>query len=172
MQLFLKTPPIQEPLSLEEVKAYLHVSSDQEDDTMRLLIASARAHVESVTGRSLLKQKWMMQLTPPYPRTSPLVKWAGKELEILLPRPPLLEIESVMIEGEEIPFKMKESKISFSSAVMERDLSVTYWAGYGEIPSALPPDLRMATLMATRFLYDQHKVELPLLHPYKVHRVV
>ncbi|MBS0272710.1 MAG: phage head-tail connector protein, partial [Proteobacteria bacterium] len=111
MQLFLKIPPAEEPLSLTEVKTYLRVTSDLEDSYIRDLIASARAYVEGVTGRALLKQKWLMQLNPPYPRTSPLIKWKGKDLEIMIPHQPLMEVKSTTIEGKELPFKVRENKI-------------------------------------------------------------
>lgn len=172
MQLFLKTPPVEEPLSLAEVKTYLRITSDQEDRHIQELIASARAYVESVTGRALLKQKWLMQLKPPYPRVSPLIKWTGKDLEIMIPHPPLMEVESATAEEKKLPFKVRENKIFLSASFMEKDLSITYWAGYGTTHNSLPPDLKMAVLMATRAFYDHHKVDLSLLHTYKVHRLI
>ncbi len=172
MQLFLKVPPAEEPLSLTEVKTYLRITSDLEDSYIRDLIASARAYVEGVTGRALLKQKWLMHLKPPYPRASPLVKWAGKDLEIVIPHPPLLEVESAMIDEKEFPYKVRENKIFLSASFMEKDISITYWAGYGPTQDSLPPDLKMAVLMATRAFYDHHTMDLALLHPYKVHRLI
>ncbi len=172
MQLFLKTQPLQEPLTLDEVKIYLKVSSDQEDDFLRSLIVSARAYVEGLMGRALLKQKWVMNLTPPYPRTFPLLKQTGKNLEIDLPFPPLLEVESIKVREQNIHFKSEENKVFLSSFFWNKALSITYWAGYGETAASVPPDLKMAVLMATRFFYDNQKAELPLLNPFKVFRVV
>ena len=65
MELFLKSPPIQEPLTIDEVRTYLKISIKQEDEFLLSLIKSARAHVESVTGRALLKQQWQMDLLFP-----------------------------------------------------------------------------------------------------------
>lgn len=172
MQLFLKTPPVQEPLTLEEVKTYLRLSSDQEDEYLRFLITSARAYVEGVTGRALLKQKWLFQIKPPYPRASPLIKCERENLEIELPYPPLLEVESIKTGEIEVPFTVEENKALLSSSFWNKELSMTYWAGYGEAPSSLPPDLKMAVLMATRFFYDHQNMDLPLLRPFKVFRVV
>lgn len=172
MQLFLKTAPIQEPLTLEEVKTYLRISSDQEEEYLSSLITSARAYVENATGRALLKQKWVMQIKPPYPRVSPLIKCERENLEIDLPYPPLLEVESVKTGMQEVPFTVEENKALLSPSLWNKEISVTYWAGYGETPASLPPDLKMAVLMATGFFYDHQKVDLPLLSPFKVFRVV
>ncbi len=168
MQLFLKTPPLQEPLTLEETRAYLRLSSDQEEEHLASLIASARAYVETATGRALLKQKWLMQIKPPYPRFSPLIKREGKTLEIAFPRPPLLEVESVKTREKEVDYTVEDHKLRLSPTLWNQNLSITYWSGYGETSSALPPDLKMAVLMAVRCLYDHQKLDVPLLKPFKV----
>ena len=172
MQLFLKTPPFQEPLRLEEVKAYLRLSFDQEEDFLRTLIAAARAYVEGITGRSLLKQAWELQIRPPYPPSSPLVKCVEKSIEIELPHPPLLEVEAVKLGKKDIPFGIEENKVILSSSFWNKEIFITYWAGYGETAASLPPDLKMAVLMATRFFYDNQEANLPMLRPYKVHRLI
>lgn len=114
MELLLKTPPDQEPITLEEVRSYLRISTEQEDDFLLTLIKAGRTHVESVTGRALLKQQWQMDLKPPYPLSSPLVKRLEKSLVIHLPKPPLLEVESVTVREEEIPFSREGSKVILS----------------------------------------------------------
>ena len=172
MQLFLKTPPATEPLTLEEVKTYLRLQSDEEDGFLHTLIASARAYVEGETGRALIKQKWLMEIKPPYPSLSPLVKGTGKSLEIDLPCPPLLEVETIKVGKNDVPFTTVESKIKLPLFAWDKELSITYWAGYGETCESIPPSLKMAVLMATRFFYDNQKVDLPMLRPFKVLRIV
>ena len=162
MQLFLKTPPSNEPISLEEARAYLRLSLNQEESFLHTLIATARAYVENMTGRALLKQKWLMQIKPPYPSFSPLVKWEGKDLEIELPYPPLLEVEIAQVAKKDIPFMTEENKVRLSPSLWNKTISITYWAGYGETGASLPPDLKMAVLMATRFFYDNQKVDTAL----------
>jgi hypothetical protein len=171
MQLFLKTSAVQEPLTLEEVKTYLRISSNQEDDFLKMIMRAARAHVESLTGRALLKQQWVLGIKPPYPECSPLVKREGRRLEIELPQPPLLEMEEVKMDGKTIPYEIEENRVLLSSLFWDKEISISYWAGYGEAADTLPPDLKMAALMATRFMYDNQKVDLPLLQPYRVLRL-
>ncbi len=172
MKLILKTPPLHEPLTGDEVKAYLKLSSDDEDSFLPFLITAARAHVESVTGRSLLKQIWTMEIKPPYPPSSPLVRLKGPELEIRLPKPPLIEVLTVEAGNKSIPFTTSENSLKLSNNLWDQDLTITYSAGYGDSAESLPPDLKFATLMATRFFYDGDITELPLLHPYKVYRFI
>lgn len=172
MKLFLQVPPSQEPLTREEVRAYLKLSEGQESDFLAPLISSARTYVEGLTGRSLLKQKWVLEISPPYPPSSPLVKVEEKSLEINLPHPPLLEVEAVTMKGQNIPFTVKESKVRLSSSFWNKEISIAFWAGYGETASSLPPDLKMAVLMATRCFYDQQKGDFSLLTPFKVHHLI
>ncbi|HUX80096.1 MAG TPA: head-tail connector protein [Alphaproteobacteria bacterium] len=172
MQLFLKTPPAQEPLTLEEVKAYLRLPSDQEDDYLRSLIVSARAYVENATGRALIEQKWLMQLRPPYPCNTPLIKAWGKNLEIKLPYPPLWSVESVKSQGKPADYRTEDNKVLLPPFLWDKEISITYWAGYGKTAGSLPPDLKMAVLMAVRCFYDQQPMDLALLKPFKVYRLV
>lgn len=168
MELFLKTPPAIEPLTLEEVRSYLRMSSQQEDDGLLTLISTARAHLERITGRALLKQQWQMDLKPPYPRSSPLVQRRERNIIIHLPKPPLLGIKAIKVRGKAISFKREESKVILPTIFMEEEIRIIYWAGYGETPAALPPDLKMSVLMAVKCFYEHHEVDLPLLKPFKV----
>lgn len=172
MKLFLKVPPSQEPLTREEVRVYLRLSENQEEDFLNFLISSSRTYVERLTGRSLLKQKWVLEISPPYPPSSPLVKVEEKSIEIHLPHPPLLDVEAVKMKGQDIPFIVKESKVLLSSSFWNKEISIAFWAGYGETAASLPSDLKMAVLMATRCFYDQQKGDFSLLTPYKVHHLI
>jgi uncharacterized phiE125 gp8 family phage protein len=171
MQLFIKIPPVQEPITIEDTKFYLRINSDHEDDFVYTLIRAARKHIETVTGRSLLRQQWLMNIKPPYPPCTPLVKREGRLLEVTLPQPPLLEVEAVTTDDEGIPYTVEENRVLLSSNFWEKKLTIAYWAGYGEEADALPPDLKMAVLMMTRFFYDHQKADLSFLQPYKVHRL-
>ncbi|MBY0501457.1 MAG: head-tail connector protein [Alphaproteobacteria bacterium] len=171
MQLFLKIPPLREPITIEETKLYLRINSDQENDFLNTLIRAARRHIETVTGRSLIRQQWLMTIKPPYPLCSPLVKREGKLLEVTLPQPPLLEVEVVTTGDIGVPYTVEDNRVLLSSNVCEKELTLVYWAGYGETADALPPDLKMAVLMMARFFYDHQKADLSFLRPYKTHHL-
>lgn len=171
MQLQLKNPPLQEPLTLAEVKTFLRLSTDHENEVLKTLIASSRAYVEGITGRALLKQGWLMHLKMPYPPSFPLTKKKTGEIEIILPFPPLLSVEFVKVDKKEVSYSLYENKVFLDSHHWKKDISIYFWAGYGEDPSTLPPDLKMSVLMAIRFFYEGQKADIPLLKPYKVQRL-
>lgn len=169
MRLLQKISPQREPFTLEEVKIFLRLPGDQEDACLPTLLSSARAYVEDVTQRSLLKQQWELTLKPPYSPPSPLVRQREKHIEINLPRPPLMEVELVQSKEVAIPYAIEENKIILSPMYWDKTISVLYWTGYGEENSALPPTLSHAILMVLQAFYDQQKVDLSLLSPFKVH---
>jgi hypothetical protein len=172
MELFLKTPPVQEPVSIDEVRSTLRLSSEQEDDTLLIMMTAARAHVESLTGRALLKQEWQMNLKPPYPRFSPLVRMRERNIVIDLPKPPLLRFESITLKDEPILFEREGSKVILDPRFWDEEIKIIFWAGYGESAAALPPDLKMAILMVIRCLYDHQPIDSALLKPFRVLQVV
>lgn len=62
MSLSLFTPPAEEPLALDDAKAWLKLDEDADDDLVRALIVSARLQVEALTGRVLVTQTWRLTL--------------------------------------------------------------------------------------------------------------
>ncbi len=78
------TAPVEEPISLAEAKLHLHVDADltEDDDLIEGLIVAARESAEQRICRALMPQVWELTLN-------------CFSAEILLPRPPLVEVESV-----------------------------------------------------------------------------
>lgn len=168
MKIILKTPPVLEPVTIDEARAFLRLANQQEQDTLPTLIAAGRAHVESLTGRALLKQEWQMTLKPPYPPSSPLVRMGAGHVVIHLPKPPLMSVVSVKLGEKDIPFQQEESKVVLSPQYWNETIKINYWAGYGETATDLPPDLKMAVLMVIRCLYDDRPVDTALLRPFRI----
>jgi uncharacterized phiE125 gp8 family phage protein len=78
MSAILLIPPSAEPWSVAEAKSFLRVEHDDDDAVIAALIAAARGHVEALSRRALLVQRWRLVLDawPPAgrldPRTGPL----------------------------------------------------------------------------------------------------
>lgn len=85
MALRVITPPAIEPVTLEEAKLHARVDGADEDALLEVLIASARAHGESITRRAFVTQT--LQLTLP--------KFPSNGGPIELPRPPFQAVTSV-----------------------------------------------------------------------------
>src|SRR3954465_15272753 len=58
MPAILLVPPSAEPWSVAEVKTFLRVEHDDDDAVIAALIAAARGHVEALSRRALLVQRW------------------------------------------------------------------------------------------------------------------
>jgi uncharacterized phiE125 gp8 family phage protein len=54
----LVTGPQAEPINLDEVKAHLHISGDDEDLYLSTLIVTARKQIERFLNRALITQTW------------------------------------------------------------------------------------------------------------------
>ena len=62
MSAILLIPPAAEPWSVAEAKAFLRVEHGDDDAVIAALIAAARGHVEALTRRALLLQRWRLVL--------------------------------------------------------------------------------------------------------------
>src|SRR4051794_1542634 len=62
MSAILLIPPSAEPWSVAEAKAFLRVEHGDDDAIITALIAAARAHVEALSRRALLVQRWRFVL--------------------------------------------------------------------------------------------------------------
>jgi hypothetical protein len=62
LNLTLITPPADEPITVDEAKASLRVTSDVDDGHISLLITAARELVETITRRQLITATWLMML--------------------------------------------------------------------------------------------------------------
>jgi uncharacterized phiE125 gp8 family phage protein len=62
MSSILLIPPSAEPWSVADAKAYLRVEHGDDDAIIAALIAAARGHVEALTRRALLTQRWRLVL--------------------------------------------------------------------------------------------------------------
>lgn len=60
MGLVLITPPAVEPVCLADVKAFLRIEDDTEDQIITDLITAAREYLENRTGRAFITQTWQL----------------------------------------------------------------------------------------------------------------
>jgi uncharacterized phiE125 gp8 family phage protein len=62
MPAILLIPPSVEPWTLADAKSFLRVEHDDDDAIIASLVAAARGHVEALTRRALLTQRWRFVL--------------------------------------------------------------------------------------------------------------
>jgi len=78
--------PAVEPVTLAEMRAYLRLDDDAEDELVAALIKAARLVAEAACGRQLVEQSWRLTLD----------RWpCGRA--VLLPLSPLIRIERIRV---------------------------------------------------------------------------
>lgn len=161
--------PAGEPITLAEAKAWLRVDSTDEDVLIASLIQAARAYVETFTSRALITQQFELSLDG-FPGSDRFASGRLSEArggavvgrEIVLPRPPLISVQSVKYydtDGTLQTFSSAgyhvDTKAQPGRVVLDEDYDwpdidprpnaviVAYTAGYGT-PSQVPQGLRTA----------------------------
>lgn len=139
--------PALEPVSLEEAKDHLRVLGSDEDDYITALISVAREFVETITGRSLITQTWLVTFD----------SFCGTRL--YLPRPPVQSVTSVQYRDTtdgslqthsdslyEVNLVSEPSAIRFDELPnydieKENPIQVTFVSGYGDAATDVPRNL-------------------------------
>jgi uncharacterized phiE125 gp8 family phage protein len=170
MTLTITTPPAVEPVTLDEAKAQLRVTYDQEDALIGSLITAARQRIEAelgiamiATGVSEVHDVWPLEITTAVPVTDPLTAlFSGP---IRLRRGPLLSVADIGVADGTGTFQTV-NPLSYAAEVGSRPgrvapydvawpspgvatggVRIDYVAGYGAAESDVPAPLRQAILM-------------------------
>lgn len=179
------TDPATEPITTAEAKRHLRVDFADDDTYIDSLIAAARQHVEEVTGRSLITQTWKLSLD-------------GFEDVILLPRPPLVSVDSVTyvdgdgdtqtlassvydVHANDLPprITLAHNQSWPTTRVTANAVTVTYQTGYGaagDVPESLKHAVKLLVgdMYANRqktvvgTIVAEDKTLDALLRPYRV----
>ena len=134
MTSYLIAGPGEEPVSLAEAKAFARIDGGDEDALVSALVAAARLHVESLTGRALVTQTWRLVLK------------CVSGLVVPLPVVPAMALvdapEGAVLQGDSV---LLASRVD--------ELTVDYTAGYGDAED-VPQDLRQAVLTLVAYWYE------------------
>jgi len=182
MGLKLITAPLFKPISLAEAKAHLRVIDSDEDDLINLYIGAATRNVEAWTGRALVEQTWELQLDE-FPTS-----------EILIPKPPLISVDSVRYDdsaGDEQTFSSlfydvdtvsepgwiephADDEWPTSSSVLEaiNAVRIRFRAGYSDSNSppttTIPDDLKAGVLLTLGTLFANRETVQVGAIPYQL----
>lgn len=172
------SPPVEEPVSIDEARAYLRIDHDDEDGLIQTLIKAGRSVIENATGRALVRQGWMVRL-PGFPAD-----------RIELPRVPCLSVDEVVYldpggESQVMPKGDYTEAGSDPAFLLPRKrwpatnraplpVRIMYMAGYGTAAD-VPDDLKYALLLLIGQGYETRTADLrdlpfsvdALLAPYK-----
>lgn len=156
MRLIVGQPEI-EPVTVEEAKAHLRVTSDDEDEYIKSLIVAAREWCETYQGRSWISKpvEYIVDFWPQSP--------------IFLPRPPILGITGVVYadsEGEhELPLTLFQLDAMGRLLILQQQPSsdvlytkISYDAGYGSDASVVPQKFKQAVLLLVGHWFENREV--------------
>jgi uncharacterized phiE125 gp8 family phage protein len=162
MTAYLLAGPATEPIALAEAKAFLRVDGSDEDPFISTLIAAARLHTESVTGRAMISQSWRVVLDA-WPR----------DRRVGLPVAPLQSLSAVRAydaDGEATVLTLSQfqaetgmapahvfvpAPVSGMPITRRHDaIELDYVAGYGDTSGDVPQDLRHAVLTLIGYWFE------------------
>ena len=158
------TGPAQEPLTLEEAKRFLRITSSAEDDVVAALVAAARKRIERGTELALITQTVEVKLDG---------FWGSCAIE--LPMPPLQEVVSIQYldaagalqtlpaDTYKVSTHRRPGRVwlasgkSWPTTKDEREaVTITFKAGFGDDSADVPPNLIHAMRMLCAH-YDRNR---------------
>jgi uncharacterized phiE125 gp8 family phage protein len=146
--IFIEGPAV-EPISLSEMKEYLRIDDDAQDELVAGLIKAARLMVEATSRRILIEQQWRVALD----------RWP-KDGRVMLPVSPVMAVDGIKVfgvSGEEI--EIPETSFAFDGmgdppsftvtdapapGKARNGITIDLRAGYGAAPDAVPATLKLA----------------------------
>jgi len=153
--------PTIEPLDLLDVKTYLRVDHNSDDNLINSLILSARQACEKATGLSLINRSYNLYID----------EWTSNSL--FLPRPPLVSISAINIYAEDGSSSLYAAinyfvdNNGFSPRIVLNSGAVTplasrkangieiqYIAGYGILTSDIPELLKQGMMQLITYIYE------------------
>jgi uncharacterized phiE125 gp8 family phage protein len=176
----LKTPPVIEPIGLEEFKLTAGIVSDEWDPILAGRLKAARQGAEDYTRRAFIEQTWVLSIDA-WPKVGNLE----------LPRPPLASITEIRTLDEDGNETVVSSSLYYTDTRIEpgvvylksgaaitpgrshRGIEVEFKAGYGLKATDVDEQLRTALIDAAVLMWEERAQELTengmgLLFPYKV----
>lgn len=170
------TPPAIEPITLDQALVQCHANQGVEDDWFTDTITTVRQDAENFTRRAFIEQT--LRITFDY--------WPG--FPILVPRPPLIEIESFTLydlEDNDTSIAISDLLVdTYSSpgrvcidsgyslpSVSLREINsviIQYKAGYGSSAADVPKTFKKAMLLQLGYMYECRSGEAtPITEQYK-----
>ncbi len=162
------TPPVGEPITLTEVKAWCRVTGDQDDGVLAALITTARQSFDGRDawfGRALLNQTWDYNLDC-FPQCG----------VIYVPLPPLQSVASVkyldtsgvqqtlppvnyFVDVGALPGRITPTYGTTwpSARFAPNAVTVRFTAGYGPNPQTVPMEIRVWLRQLVAYLFENRQ---------------
>ncbi|PWL19032.1 hypothetical protein DKP76_00150 [Falsochrobactrum shanghaiense] len=158
MTMFLVTPPVTEPVTIADARAFLRISTQSEDDILERLIKTARELVEAETGLALIDQTWRLRVDR-WPRSGRLAlfRYPVKAVTAVVAYQPDGTAISFSPEDFTLRHERRPQRVYMAQVPDARSftgLEVDFLAGFGETGADVPDTLKQAILSLTAHLYE------------------
>ena len=184
--------PIVEPVSLDDAKAHLRIDHDSDDGLIAAYTAVARSRAEQFMNRALITQTLCYTMSPAQPIfaqpgalvnpiifITPIIWPTISGAPISLPMSPVQSIVSVsqrlrdgttaaLTSGTDFygDTTNEPGRVSLNGRWQPAgsDLAITYVAGYGDTPDAVPISIVHAIKLMLTYFYEHRgddEVEMP-----------
>ncbi len=174
MALMMRTGPLGEPVTLEEVKTHLRLDGASEDALLASLILTSRLHIEAALGLALISQGWRLVLD----------KWP-RDGVVSLPIAPVRSIEEIRVrDADGTPTVVPVEEYDLASAGRPQrivylgngwpvpgrrvaGIEIDLAAGYGATADDVPAPIRQALLLLIAHWYehrDPFEIGAPQTH--------
>ena len=148
----VKTEPASEPITTAEIKNYLKVNFTNDDTLLDEMVTAARKQAETYTQRAFISQ--VIELF-----------WDRFQLEMALPFPPNISIDSVKTKFEDqtdtlvldtdyFVLGLDTKKVRIPVVSSRKSLEIEMTAGYGAAASDVPKDIKLAIMKIAGNYYD------------------
>lgn len=183
MALIMRSGPLSEAVSLDEVKSHLRIDGASEDALLASLVLTSRLHIETALGLALMTQGWSFVLDA----------WPAGGV-VSFPIAPVLAIDEIRVrDGNGGADTIAADRYEFAGAgrpqrVVCRDgrwpspgtrvagIEIDFTAGYGANPDDVPAPVRQALLLLVAHWYehrDPFEIGAPQTHvPSAVSRLL
>jgi uncharacterized phiE125 gp8 family phage protein len=152
MSAILLIPPSAEPWSVAEAKAFLRVEHGDDDAIVASLIAAARGHVEALSRRALLVQRWRFVLDA-WPsdgrfraRMGPLRSVIAARVFDAAGNAHSIDVATFVVDAAADLIASPSWSMPLpgrGTAGIELDVELGYGAGASDVPDALRHAIRM-----------------------------
>lgn len=155
--------PSAQPVTIGQMRSHLRLSGHEEDAVVTAAIAAAVSAIEEQTRRALITQTWVAYITEAWPAYD----------AVFLPRPRLLSVVAVQYRNtagtwttstnyrlqdasEPSAVWLTSTPADVATPETEQDAvwRITYIAGYGVEPNAVPDTLRAAVKLLAAHLFE------------------
>jgi uncharacterized phiE125 gp8 family phage protein len=165
MALRRTTPPAVDPVTLDEAKAHLIVTHDEDDDLIGRLVMGATRLLELETARQFVEAEWLLSLDGFEPvielRVCPVIEITELAYVDAAGVQQTLDPAAYQLDAESCPARLApafETEWPDTRAVMNA-VQVTFTAGYGDAEELdlVPAEAKQAILLLVGHWYEHRE---------------